>query len=127
LISFISNSNDKLSVCKLIDLVNSLFSRNMKLVIALSTFIGIERAENSLDTYRSSKTIAKDEILFVPVRNSDFLSVNEDDDTFPANLLWCINKTCAELGLKVIKTYKEKAAFSRFFGECQVLVLSFTE
>lgn len=115
--------NGKIFIRYLKSLIMEIAQNHKKLVIALSSLIGKDRADNYLDAYRSAQIIDNDEVLFIPARNSGFLSVKEDDDAFPANVLWCITQVCIKLGLKVTKSHKEKGAYSHLGGECEVLVL----
>ncbi len=89
--------------------------------------MGKGRAGTYLDTYRSAQILSKDEVLFVPVRNSGFLSVKENDDDFPINILWCINNASDTLGVTIHKTVEDKKAFSRIDGECSALVFTFSK
>ena len=81
------------------ELIESLADKQMKLIIGLSSFTESKRAESYVDQYRSSFKLADSEFLFLPVKNSGFLGLQENDAIFPNNILWCIMKICK--GLKI--------------------------
>lgn len=125
-LTFLTHEN-RLLTCRLKQLIMNLVNNNRKFVIGLSSLMGKERVEIYLDTYRSAQILSKDEVLFVPVRNSGFLSVKENDDDFPINILWCINNASDTLGVTIHKTVEDKKAFSRIDGECSALVFTFSK
>ena len=127
MISILDKDCDKVLMYRFKELLVNMAKHNKKLIIGLSTIIGHDRAENYLDTYRSAQQLEKDEVLFVPVMNSGFLSVKHDDKEYPANLLWCCSKVCEDLGINISKTIEEKKTVSRLGGDGSALVLTFSK
>jgi hypothetical protein len=127
LIYVIDGGNSKLSSHNLKELIVNLAGANKKFIIGLSSFIKNSRAEIYLDLERSTQQLSKDEMLFVPSMNSEFLCVSQDDTSLHTNLMWCINKICKELGFKVSSYKENNKTVSRICGTGEALVLTFSK
>lgn len=126
-ISFMDNhyANKRTVFCGLKDLIKRISVEKKRLMIGLSSLGNTNRAENYLDIYRASQQLGNEEVLFVPVKNSAFLSIEENDSAFPMNLLWCINKVCNDLGIKYTKTIEYNKVPSHFDGNCSAMIFVF--
>lgn len=113
--------------CNFKELIVNLAEDNKKFIIGLSSISSNSRADNFLDVERSTQQVSKDETLFIPIMNSGFLSVKQDDTNFHTNLLWCINKVCNDLGFKVSSSEEDNKTVSRFEGKRKALVLTFSK
>ena len=122
-ISVYKNSYTK--VFKLKDLVLDFATNNKKLVIGLSIYSDNKRAEAYLDYNRSLSVLNNDEFLFAPIKNSGFLSVIENDSTFPFNILYCIRNVSEKVGVITSVHIAEKKAISIISGYCSGLIITF--
>ena len=127
LIYVYDGGNRKLSSHNLKELIVNLAGANKKFIIGLSSFIKNSRAEIYLDFERSTQQLSKDEMLFFPLMNSEFLCVSQDDTSLHTNLMWCINKICKDLGFKVSSYKENNKTVSRICGMGEALVLTFSK
>lgn len=115
----------KIYIYNIQGLIQFLADKQMKFIIGVSSFLGNQRAENYIDQYRSSLKLDESELLFIPVRNSNFLELTENSPKFPNNLLWCIEKVGKDLNLCVNKITVKDKVVSIFGGNTKSLVFMF--
>lgn len=127
LIYVFDGGNREYSSHNLKELIVNLAGANKKFIIGLSSFTKNSRAESYLDRERSTQQLSKDEMLFVPLMNSEFLCVSQDDTSLHTNLMWCINKICKDLGFKVSSYKENNKTVSRICGTGEALVLTFSK
>lgn len=127
LISVLEAGNRKVLYYCFKDLIADMAANNRKFIIGLSSIIGNERAENFLDIDRSAKQLSKDEVLFVPMMNTGFLSIRQEDAYFRSNLMCCINKVCKDLELKISSTLENNKIVSHLSGTESAIVLTFSK
>ena len=121
----VMNKKMGIRIFNLKELIESLADKQMKLIIGLSSFTESKRAESYVDQYRSSFKLADSEFLFLPVKNSGFLGLQENDAIFPNNILWCIMKICKGLKICLNKQIKDNKVVSVIGGSISALVFSF--
>ena len=119
------NKRNGVKVYNLKELIKYLAVNQMKLIIGLSSFTGSLRAENYIDQFRTSLTLEDSEFLFIPVKNTGFLGLKENDANFPNNLLWCIEKICKDLKLGLKKQKVDNKVFAMIGGSNSALVFTF--
>lgn len=121
------NKKNGVIVYNLKDLIQFLADKQMKLLVGLSSFMGSFRAESYLDQYRSVLQLDDSEFLFIPVKNTGFLELKEEDNDFPNNLLWCIEKISKDLKLCINKQKVENKVVSILGGSSSALVFTFVK
>lgn len=119
------DNQGKLYIYNIQGLIQFLADKQMKFIIGVSSFLGNQRAENYIDQYRSSLKLDESELLFIPVRNSNFLELTENSPNFPNNLLWCIEKVGKDLNLCVNKITVKDKVVSIFGGNTKSFVFMF--
>ena len=123
----VMNKKNGVIVYNLKDLIQFLADKQMKLLVGLSSFMGSFRAESYLDQYRSVLQLDDSEFLFIPVKNTGFLELKEEDNGFPNNLLWCIEKITKDLKLCINKQKVENKVVSILGGSSSALVFTFVK
>lgn len=108
---------------KLKDLLLHMKETKLEIVFALSNYCE-DRLENYLDYERTIKCLSENQLLFVVANNSGFLSMKEQDDKFPYNIWWCINKIAENSSLIIDKRIENNKAFAPFGGMCKCLIIS---
>lgn len=118
-------NHNAIYTCQLTQLICTLAVNKEKLVIGLSSFTKNKRADNYLDYAKSASMLNNDEILFVPVRNTNFLNLEDDDNAYPINLFWCIREAGKKMGLHSNMIIEEHKVYAAIEGSCRGLVISF--
>ena len=121
----VMNKRNGVNIYNLKKLIEFLAANEMQLIIGLSSFTKSLRAENYIDSYRSLQILDVSEFLFLPVKNSGFLGLQENDAIFPNNILWCIMKICKGLKICLNKQIKDNKVVSVIGGSISALVFSF--
>ncbi len=124
-LSVLDTSGKNVCMIEIKQLIKDILNSNKKLIIGLSNILGNDRAEIYIDTFRTSINLTKQDILFVPVKNSGFLSVKTNDKEFQNNILWCIEKASKDMGVTVNISICNGKVFSRFEGPIDSLDISF--
>lgn len=106
------------------DLLSHLQKKKKTLVLPLSEMLTIDRIDNYLDYERTCKMLGLEDYLFIVEQNSGFLSVKEDDDEFPFNIVHCIKRLAYKNGMTIMKKIENDKAESRFGGKCRGLLIS---
>lgn len=104
------------------ELIEELKNNNKKLLLPLSCF-GDDRIESNIVPIQVDHMLNLDELLFIPVKNSGFLSLKEDDAAFPINFWNCFYKCCEQLSFMIKKEIVDNRAFSSF-GRGKVAIIS---
>ena len=93
-------------------------------MFAISNLCNDERIEYYLDYERTNRLISENQLLFCANKNSGFLSIKEHDESFPYNILGCINKIAINNSLTINKRVEKDKAIESFGGMCKCLVIS---
>lgn len=121
------NKQGRVLVVSLKQLVMYMKEYHQQLIFALSNYSDEYRVENHLDYEHTINRMKENEWLFIAETNSNFLSLKENDQEFPMNMLACLKLVEQKLSISINREIKEKRALSYVGGECKVLVISINE
>lgn len=106
------------------ELLRFLCEHSCRLILPLSD-LKEKRIEHYLDVKQSIEKIKENDILFVSIDNSDFLSLEDKKDSFPYTLFNCLKIIAQDNSLEIICNEEKNLAVSSIFGrKCSAFVIT---
>lgn len=98
-----------------------------KLVIPISAYSSSNRVESYTDYGRTVSRLKTDEFLFISNKNTDFLSLKENDEEYAFNLNYCLSEAGNCLGYTIQKTTEENKAIAHMNTLCRAVIVTYCE
>lgn len=106
-------------------LIQTLNNTEERIIFVVSTISNTPRADNYIDRERYYKCTEEGEWLFIPVENSSFLSLEENNIQIGYTILDYIRIIAKKYGISVKKDIEEKRVQNIFGEQCSVLKIGF--
>lgn len=111
-------------IIRLEDLITNLTNKDETLVFIMSSISERYRVSNLIDSGRYFSNVKDNEWLFIPVENSSFLEL-EENNSLEYTILDYINIIANKLGITIIKEIEENRIIDILGTPCDVMKLSF--